>query len=104
MRKLLELRRLGIAACLATVVEARGSTPRGVGAKMILCGDGTTFGTVGGGCGESVVRSAALRCLSKDLGPELVEVSLTDGPGDRDGDVCGGVMRVFVDPHPAAGG
>lgn len=96
--KLLELRAAGTAACLATVVEALGSTPRDVGAKMLLCADGTSFGSVGGGCGESVVKSAALRCLLATGRPELVEVDLTDDAGTRGGDVCGGKMRIFVEP------
>ncbi|HBL16873.1 MAG: hypothetical protein A2X36_01780 [Elusimicrobia bacterium GWA2_69_24] len=97
-RRLLQLRRDGLRVCLATVVEAAGSTPRDVGAKMLLCGDGATFGTIGGGCGEAVVRSAALRMLASGQGPGLVAVDLTQGPGERDGDVCGGRMRIFVDP------
>ena len=39
---------------LATVVNVRGSTPREVGAKMIVRADGQ-FGTIGGGCGEAEV-------------------------------------------------
>ena len=39
---------------LATVVNVRGSTPREVGAKMIVRTDGQ-FGTIGGGCGEAEV-------------------------------------------------
>ena len=59
-QKLGELQDQGVAVCLATIVEAVGSTPREVGAKMIACVDGTTYGSVGGGCGENTIRSAAL--------------------------------------------
>jgi len=96
--KVVELRRAGVAACLATVVGAGGSTPREVGAKMIVCADGTTYGSVGGGCGESQVKSAALRVLLVTGRPELVEVDLTDDLGTRGGDVCGGRMWIFVEP------
>ena len=45
---------------LATVINVRGSTPREVGAKMIIRDDGQ-FGTIGGGCGEAeVFRKARL--------------------------------------------
>jgi xanthine dehydrogenase accessory factor len=98
LAKVQELRNRGAPACLATVVEAHGSTPRGTGAKMILCADGTSFGSVGGGCSEGQVRSAALRCLLQTGQPELVEVDLTDDLGTRDGDVCGGKMWIFVEP------
>ena len=97
--KLAELMQLGIPACLATIVRAAGSTPREVGAKMIACSDGTTFGSVGGGCGENQVKSAAFNCLLITKKPELLEVDLTDDIGTRCGDVCGGTMWIFVEPH-----
>jgi len=97
-KKIAELQDQEIAICLATIVEASGSTPRGVGAKMILCADGTTYGTVGGGCGESQVKSAALRCLLTTPKPELIEVSLLDELGTKGGDVCGGKMLMLIEP------
>ena len=97
-QKLAELKHQGIEAALATIVETYGSTPREAGAKMIICADGTSYGTVGGGCGESEVRSAALRCLLTTKTPELVEVSLLDDLGTKGGDVCGGKMVIFGEP------
>ena len=96
-QKIAELKDQGIAVCLATIVEAAGSTPREAGAKMILCADGTTYGSIGGGCGESQVKSAALRCLLTTKKTELIEVSLLDDLGTKGGDVCGGTMRLFVE-------
>jgi xanthine dehydrogenase accessory factor len=100
--KLAELRAGGKAACLATVVEAVGSTPRDTGAKMIICADGTMFGSVGGGCGESQVKTAALRCLFSTGRPEVIEVDLTDELGTKGGDVCGGKMKILVEPSSGA--
>jgi xanthine/CO dehydrogenase XdhC/CoxF family maturation factor len=97
-QKLSELKNQAIDVALATIVETTGSTPRGVGAKMIICADGTLYGSVGGGCGESEVRSAALRCLLATKRPELLEVSLMDDLGTKGGDVCGGTMWMFVEP------
>ena len=97
-QKIIELKGRAIDVALATIVETTGSTPRGVGAKMIICADGTLFGSVGGGCGESEVRSAALRCLLTTKQPELIEVSLLDDLGTKGGDVCGGKMWMFVEP------
>jgi len=96
-QKIAELKDQGIAVCLATIVEAAGSTPREAGAKMIVCADGTVFGSGGGGCGESQVKSAALRCLLTTKKTELIEVSLLDDLGMKGGDVCGGTMRLFVE-------
>ena len=95
--KLAELKNQGIYAALATIVETSGSTPREVGAKMVICADGTTYGTIGGGCGESEVRSAALRCLLTTQKPTMLQVSLLDDLGTKGGDVCGGTMSMFID-------
>ena len=97
-QKIIELKVQAIDVALATIVETTGSTPRGAGAKMIICADGTLYGSVGGGCGESEVRSAALRCLLTTKKPELLEVSLLDDLGTKGGDVCGGKMWMFVEP------
>ena len=92
------LLRKGIPSCLATIIHTAGSTPRDVGAKMIVCLDGWSCGSVGGGCGERQVLSTARRCLLKDNKPAVVEVDLTDDLGVKGGDVCGGKMLVFVEP------
>ena len=91
----------GIAACLATIIHTVGSTPREVGAKMIICLDGSSYGSIGGGCGEKQVLSAAMRALLQNNKPEIVDVDLTDDLGVKDGDVCGGRMSVFVEPFLA---
>jgi len=96
-KKITDLKDQGNAVCLATIVETAGSTPREVGAKMIICADGSVFGSVGGGCGESQVKSAALRCLLTPNKTELIEVSLLDDLGTKGGDVCGGTMQLFVE-------
>ena len=97
-KRLSEFRTKGTPVCLATIVRTAGSTPRETGAKMLLCADGTGFGSVGGGCGENQARSAALRCLLVTKKPELLEVDLTDDVGTRGGDVCGGKVWIFLEP------
>ncbi len=96
-QKLSELQDQGIGVCLATIVATSGSTPREVGAKMIICADGQLYGSVGGGCGENLVRSAALRIILQKEKPELLEIDLTDDLGTRGGDVCGGKLWIFVE-------
>lgn len=82
---------------LATIVEARGSTPRKAGAKMLVHEDGRIEGTVGGGCGEAEVLEAARRVLEGGA-PERVSVDLTRDLLSWSPAVCGGVMDVFVEP------
>ncbi len=97
-KKLSQLKQQDVAVCLATIVETSGSTPREVGAKMLICVDGTIYGTIGGGCGENQARSAALRSSLVTRQPEIVEIDLTDDLGTKGGDVCGGKLRVFIEP------
>ncbi len=81
---------------LATVVNVRGSTPREVGAKMIVRDDGQ-FGTIGGGCGEAEVFRKA-RVLLEDGGEaRLAEVDLTGDFDQQQIGTCGGIMDVFID-------
>jgi len=97
-QKLVELKKQNITVCLATIVDTMGSTPREAGAKMIVCADGTLYGSVGGGCGENQIHSAALRCILTTRMPELLEIDLSDDIGTKGGDVCGGRMWAFVEP------
>lgn len=83
-------------AVLATIVAARGSTPRKTGARMLVGERGVIAGTVGGGCGEGEVIEAALE-LFGDGGPRTVRVDLTDDLASWSPAVCGGVMDVFVE-------
>lgn len=84
-------------AALATVVRTKGSTPREVGARMIVRLDGSTLGTVGGGCGEAEVWSEAMEVLRSGR-PRLIEVDLLHDHDAEGGRACGGLMYVFVEP------
>src|SRR5579863_8426480 len=81
---------------LATVVNVRGSTPREVGAKMIVRDDGQ-FGTIGGGCGEAEVFRKARLLLDDKSEARLAEVDLTGDFDQQQTGTCGGIMDVFVD-------
>lgn len=81
---------------LATVINVRGSTPREVGAKMIVRDDGQ-FGTIGGGCGEAEVFRKARLLLDEGQGARLTEIDLTGDFDQQQIGTCGGIMDVFVD-------
>lgn len=81
---------------LATVINVRGSTPREVGAKMLIREDGQ-FGTIGGGCGEAEVFRKARLMLDEGGGARLAEVDLTGDFDQQDIGTCGGIMDVFID-------
>jgi xanthine dehydrogenase accessory factor len=63
---------------------------------MLVVRDGRTFGTIGGGCGESEVRLLALAVVD-DGKPLLHVVDLLDDPALPEGAVCGGKMDVFIE-------
>lgn len=82
---------------MATVVNVRGSTPREVGAKMIVRDDGQ-FGTIGGGCGEAeVFRKARVLLEENRAVARLTEVDLTGDFEQQEIGTCGGIMDVFID-------
>lgn len=86
---------------MATVVSAKGSTPRNPGARMLWCpgetgGEGDLAGTVGGGQFEHMVIDAARTHLKNRTGG--VERYVLGADADQ---CCGGVMEVFFECHGA---
>jgi xanthine/CO dehydrogenase XdhC/CoxF family maturation factor len=94
----------GDQAVVATIVRTKGSTPREVGARMVVYGNGEIYGTVGGGCGEADVWSEAMEVL-QERQPRLIEVDLLHDQDAEGGRACGGLMYVFLEPLtiPVAG-
>ena len=92
-RRLAEILRQNRMAVLATVIETKGSTPREIGAKMIVCETGEIFGTIGGGVGEAkVVETAKIVLQSGEK--QAVEIDLTTLQAEG---ICGGRMRVWLE-------
>lgn len=48
---------------LATVIEVQGASPAKVGDQLVLCSDGSTAGTVGGGKLEDSILTDAKRAI-----------------------------------------
>lgn len=93
--------REGVPAAIATVIEAKGSTPRGISAKMLIYADGHTAGTVGGGAVESRVIEEAQAAIQEGKSRELHYRLVDEERGDPG--ICGGDMRLFIDvlaPRP----
>ena len=84
-------------AVLATIVAARGSTPRKTGARMLIGPEGVIAGTVGGGCGEGEVIAAAQELLEGAGDARMVRVDLTDDFTTWSPAVCGGIMDIFIE-------
>jgi xanthine dehydrogenase accessory factor len=64
---------------------------------MLVYPDGSQSGTLGGGCVEAEVKRRALRLLDQGQ-TELLTFHLDDNYGWDDGLICGGRMKMLVDP------
>lgn len=98
---LLSLLDRGEDAVLATVVSARGSTPRGAGSQLLAGRSGLIAGTIGGGPGEAQALALAAELLEKGQSA-LRRLELRHG-GELDS-VCGGEQTVLLQfiPHDSA--
>ncbi|HET6411045.1 MAG TPA: xanthine dehydrogenase accessory protein XdhC [Anaeromyxobacter sp.] len=95
---LAELEAAGQPAVLATVVSVAGSTPRGVGAKMVVTALGL-FGSIGGGHLELEVLTQARALLARAAAGEDVSApvvrELLLGPSL--GQCCGGRTTILLE-------
>ena len=84
-------------AVLATIVARHGSTPRDVGAKMLILPDGSTVGSVGGGIMEHYTVQAARKMLAQ-AAPALQCLQLSADGKNEDAAIaaCGGSMEVLL--------
>ncbi|MEK6257772.1 MAG: XdhC family protein [Planctomycetota bacterium] len=89
--------RNGRPVCYTALVETRGSTPQKAGATMLVFADGSQVGTLGGGCVEAEVKRRALTLLASGS-IELLSFQLDNDYGWDDGLICGGRMKMLVDP------
>jgi xanthine dehydrogenase accessory factor len=93
--------RAGRPVAQATVIQTKGSTPRKEGSTMLVKQDGSLFGTIGGGCGEGgVITKARLSLLDGKMREELAD--LTEDIALESEAVCGGTLRVFIEPWQPA--
>ena len=100
MRELLEqtLTRLdrGEVVIWCVILSARGSTPRGPGAKMAVFADGAAHGTVGGGAVElQAIQFARTLCSDRAV---VRDYDLYSGGSEATGMVCGGWVQMAFLP------
>ena len=100
LRELSEAIAGGLPVVLATVVDTKRSVPRHAGAKMLVYLDGRLTGTVGGGEMESRVIEEA-KALFATRRPRLLEYALVE-PSRGDPGVCGGEVRIYLEPYMPA--
>ena len=82
---------------LATLITRTGSAPRAVGAKYLIKGDGTSLGSIGGGCVEAEVWQKAQKVMEEAKG-EILHFDLTSEQLAEGGLICGGNIDIFLEP------
>src|SRR3954453_6771002 len=87
----------GEQVAVATGVAASGSTPRPIGAKLVVTRSGKMQGSVSGGCVEGAVFETAMEVIDSGV-PRLVSFGISDEMGWEVGLSCGGTIEVFVEP------
>jgi len=85
---------------VALVLKAEGSTPRKAGVRAIIEQTGKIHGTLGGGLVEAEAQRRAVEaCRSKQ--PVVFDMDLYGANRAADVPICGGSMRILVDPTAA---
>ncbi len=101
---------------LATIIARQGSSPRGVGSKMLIAKDGSIIGTIGGGLveGQAIARGKQMlmddehghecgaatmerRPIIKEGKPVIMDVDMSTGAAEEEGMVCGGRVQILLE-------
>lgn len=93
--EIIKLEEQNISFAIATIISAKGSTPR-TSAKMIVKNDGSIIGTIGGGVVESYVIEQAVEAIDK-RNSRIVEYRLNKEAKDGIHMDCGGDMAFFIE-------
>jgi xanthine dehydrogenase accessory factor len=99
-RTLVEWIDAGRRFALVTVLRDAGSTPRKAGTKALIDAEGNLWGTVGGGLLESDTRRMAVEAIASGR-PTAFDFRFSGACAAGDDPVCGGTMRLLIDPAPA---
>ena len=99
-RKAAEILEGGQSVGLVTVVATTGSTPGKVGYKMLVLGDGSIAGTIGGGFLEAQMIEEARRMLERPA-VRLLRFQVGETPDDEKG-ICGGSVEFLIETFDPA--
>ncbi len=88
--------RNGTDFALCVIIDRTGSTPREVGASMLVTADGHSVGTVGGGLVELGTQRRAQKVLQEKRAARI-HFDLTNEDAGEMGMICGGDTDVWID-------
>ncbi len=92
-----QLRKEGRKGALATIIQVQGSIPSYESSKILVRDDGSIVGTIGGGCVEADVWTAAQEVMREER-PRRLHFDLNNNPKYDEGLICGGSLDIFIEP------
>ncbi|UCF36631.1 MAG: XdhC family protein [Acidobacteriota bacterium] len=95
--QIVQIRASGRRAALATIVRRVGSAPRKDAARMLILDDGSSVGSVGGGCVEAQIWQEAHEVMETGQ-PRFVSYELNEDDAENEGLICGGRVDIFLEP------
>jgi xanthine dehydrogenase accessory factor len=100
MRKIIELIHTSLSkgepVALCSIVKTTGSTARKAGAKMVVFGDGSFAGTIGGGLVEARGLEMADDCIKNNCS-HIKEFDLSGKSDDVSDMICGGKQSILIE-------
>ena len=85
---------------MALILKADGSTPQKTGVRAVIDETGKIWGTIGGGFVEAETQRRAIEACGSKC-PVVFEFLLDNAYARDAGGICGGSMRILIDPTAA---
>jgi xanthine dehydrogenase accessory factor len=85
---------------VALVLKASGSTPQKAGVRAAVEANGKVWGTIGGGIVEAETQRRAVEACESGR-PVVFDFHLDNAYARDAGAICGGSMRILIDPATA---
>ena len=82
---------------LATVIQTWGSSPLGVGSRMIICEDGNFLGSVSGGCVETKVVEECISLIKYKKDCKKIDFKVSNENAWEIGLACGGDISIYIE-------
>jgi xanthine dehydrogenase accessory factor len=99
-KKIVEFIDDGRSFAVTLVLKTEGSTPREAGVRAIIDETGKIWGTIGGGVVEAEAQRLAIEACRSNR-PIIFDQQLHGEKSTDDTPICGGMMRILIDPTAA---
>ena len=86
-----------IRVSLATVIQTWGSSPLGVGSRMIVSEDGNFLGSVSGGCVEAKVVEECISLIKNKKDCKKIDFMVSNENAWEIGLACGGDISIYIE-------